>query len=219
MRKSRSFPVTSSPSASLHSIPAASRIRHVMKMVNNRVCVCVLHLSSRGVLNYFANWLREVSTRGALCSSAKLQPVLRHTTERFPESLETKSRAPARAEHRREMKGSAMTFNLMFLRPFSAEQPSDCARGLRLHAVPIAGAAPGCPPSLCTEINGSRSDPGIFWALTIPLDSAGAAPSVALEAPRLANIGKSCCLLWLCISLFLKHSPWMFQSYFFFFHH
>lgn len=29
-----------------------------MKMVNNRVCV--LHLSSRAVLNYFANWLCKV---------------------------------------------------------------------------------------------------------------------------------------------------------------
>lgn len=160
MRKSRSFPVTSSRSASLHSIPAASRIRHVMKMVNNRVCV--LHLSSRGVLNYFANWLCKVSTRGALCSSAKLQPVLWHTTRAIPRKSEDKSRAPARPEQRREMKGSAMTFNLMFQCPFSAEQPWDCVRGLSLHAVPTAGAAPGSPPSLCTEMNGSRSDPGTF---------------------------------------------------------
>lgn len=144
MRKSRSFPVTSSWSASLHSIPAASRIRHVMKMVNNRVCV--LHLSSQRVLNYFANWLCKVSARGALCSSAKRSRCSGTRPERFPESLETKSRTPGRAEQRREMKDSEMTFNLVFLCPVSAEQPWDCVRDVRLHAVPIAGAAPGSPP-------------------------------------------------------------------------
>lgn len=75
----------------------------------------------------------------------------------------------------------------------------------------------GVPPSLCTEIKGSRSDPGTFWALTIPLDSAGAAPSVALETPRYSKYWQKLLLAMAVHRLFLKHSPWMFPSYIFFF--
>lgn len=49
-------------------------------------------------------------------------------------------------------------------------------------------------------------------------------PWIQQEQPQLehfkhlasASIGKSCSLLWLCIRLFLKHSPWMFPSCLFF---
>lgn len=61
------------------------------------------------------------------------------------------------------MRDLEMTFNLMFLClcPVSAEQPFDCVRDVRLHAVAIkettsggADAILGVTPSLCTEIRG-----------------------------------------------------------------
>lgn len=138
--------------------------------VNNRVCV--LHLSSRAALNYFANWLSEVAAPGAL----RWAPA--HDQSHSQKGWRWN---PARAERRREMQGSAMTFNSMFLCPFSAEQPWDCVCS-RPHW--------RCSWSLlclCSEINGSRSDPGASWALKTPLDSAGAAPAVALGTPRFSE--------------------------------
>lgn len=93
-------------------IPAASWIWHVMKMVNN--LVCVLYLSSQRVLNYFANWLCEVSTWEPLCSSAKCSQSAGRSAgpTQFPESLEAKLEALGKAKQRKKMRDSKMTFNL-----------------------------------------------------------------------------------------------------------
>lgn len=145
----------------MHCIPAASRIWYVMKMVNN--LVCLLNLSSQRALNYFANWLCEVSTWEPLCSSAKCSQSAGSSTgpAQFPESLETKQWVLGRTEQRRKMRDSEMTFNVIFLClcPVWAEQLCDCVQDVRLHAVIIkqttsvgADGTLGVTHSLCTEI-------------------------------------------------------------------
>lgn len=102
---------------------------------------------------------------------------------------ETNSQALWEAKQGEKMRDLQMTFHLMFLClcPVSAEQLFDCLWAMPLHAVTIkqttsAGADEmlRVASSLCTGIGGPDSER--CRAFMTPLDSAGSALSVALEA-------------------------------------
>lgn len=88
-----------------------------------------------------------------------------------------------------------------------------CALAYRHHEAELGGLM-WCWELLLSFAGRGGSDPKRCWAFTIPLDSAASALSAALEMHTTASVSKGCCLLELCISSLLKHTPWMFLSYF-----